>query len=222
MTRRDSEQIILSEPEEDNRIHDNATDRPRRRPSVVRTLSSLFFKAPAFATATTQAVSSHSNSINVTDESNIETRSSRSFANCYDLQEKVLGRGTFAEVKVVVYRQSGNQYAVKIIKKSKLNKTAKTRLMDEISILQSLKHHRIVSLVDYFDGEMDVPPAPNYYLVMDLLKGGELFDRVVKRTSYNEADARLLCKLLLGAMEYMHGKGIAHRDLKPENIFLES
>ena len=51
-----------------------------------------------------------------------------------------LGRGTFAEVKVVVYRESGNQYAVKIIKKSKLNKTAKTRLMDEISILESLKH----------------------------------------------------------------------------------
>mmetsp|Transcript_7288 Transcript_7288/g.15140 ORF Transcript_7288/g.15140 Transcript_7288/m.15140 type:complete len:464 (-) Transcript_7288:151-1542(-) len=212
---------------EEDRLKDKDASNNIRAKSLVRTLSNLFVVAPNADANFHSGLNlndffSDNESIEIISKSSYELVSRRTFDSCYDLQEKVLGRGTFAEVKVGVHRESKQEYAVKIISKDRLSRKDKTHLMDEVSILQSLKHHRIVSLVDYFDGEMDVVPAPNYYLVMDLVEGGELFDRVVERSSYTEADARLLCRILLGAMEYMHGKGIAHRDLKPENIFLES
>jgi len=212
---------------EENRLKDKDASNIIRAKSLVRTLSNLFVVAPNADANFHSGLNlndffSDNESIEIISKSSYESVRRRTFDSCYDLQEKVLGRGTFAEVKVGVHRESKQKYAVKIISKDRLSRKDKTHLMDEVSILQSLKHHRIVSLVDYFDGEMDVAPAPNYYLVMDLVEGGELFDRVVERSSYTEADARLLCRILLGAMEYMHGKGIAHRDLKPENIFLES
>lgn len=61
----------------------------------------------------------------------------------------------------------------------------------------------------------------NYYLVAEYLEGGELFDRIVHKSSYTESEARDVCKILFGALSYMNSKGIAHRDLKPENLLLQ-
>ena len=61
----------------------------------------------------------------------------------------------------------------------------------------------------------------HFYLIMDLLKGGELFDEIVKRSKFEEDDAAEIMLQVLSAMNYLHKKGFIHRDLKPENICLE-
>ena len=61
----------------------------------------------------------------------------------------------------------------------------------------------------------------HYYLVAEYLEGGELFDRIVDKSSYTESEARDTCKILFGALSYMNSKGIVHRDLKPENLLLQ-
>lgn len=62
----------------------------------------------------------------------------------------------------------------------------------------------------------------HFYLIMDLLKGGELFDEIVKRTKYSEKDAALVLFQVFSAINYLHKKGFVHRDIKPENICLEN
>lgn len=60
----------------------------------------------------------------------------------------------------------------------------------------------------------------DFYIVTELVEGGELFDRIVSKAHYTEKEARDLIKLMLETMAYMHGQGIVHRDLKPENLLL--
>ncbi|KAK3102770.1 hypothetical protein FSP39_013833 [Pinctada imbricata] len=79
-----------------------------------------------------------------------------------------------------------------------------------------LSHNNIVQLLDVFDDKAHV------YLVMELVTGGELFDRIVQKGSYTEKDASYLIKQVLQAVQYMHGKGVVHRDLKPENLLYYS
>ncbi len=87
-------------------------------------------------------------------------------------------------------------------------------LLDEISILRELEHDHIVRLYEVYKEQK------YYYLVTELLEGGELFDRIVSKESYNEKEARNVCKTLFDALAYCHQKNIAHRDLKPENLLL--
>lgn len=92
--------------------------------------------------------------------------------------------------------------------------SAVTTILKEAEIMKNLHHKHIVNLEDVFaDGS-------HIYLVMELLSGGDLFDRVVSKTKYSEDDARELMYQLLDAISYLHGKGITHRDLKLENIML--
>ena len=84
----------------------------------------------------------------------------------------------------------------------------------EVALLRECHHVNIVNCVDFLED-----PA-TYYIVMELCKGGELFDRIVVKNSYNEADARGVVRQLLAALQYIHGNNIVHRDLKPENLLL--
>jgi serine/threonine protein kinase len=79
-----------------------------------------------------------------------------------------------------------------------------------------LKNPHIINLYDVFNENYF------YYLVTELMLGGELFDRIVTKTFYNEKEARDVCKILFGALGYCHDRGVAHRDLKPENLLLMS
>ena len=126
-----------------------------------------------------------------------------------------LGEGAFSEVKEVTSRANrAESYAVKIVTKSKLTREDTSALQDEISILKELNHPHIISLHEVFD-------EPSYYfLVTEILSGGELFDRIVTKTFYNEKEARDVCKILFEAMKYCHDRNVAHRDLKPENLLL--
>ena len=129
---------------------------------------------------------------------------------------KTLGEGAFAVVKEATKRGTDETYAVKIVTRSKLTAEDEAALKDEIGILTELRHPNIICLYEYFQD------SRFYFLVTEEMHGGELFDRIVAKTYYNEKEARDTCKILFEAMAYIHSKNVAHRDLKPENLLLAS
>jgi len=139
----------------------------------------------------------------------------RTFSNAYRVGA-VLGEGAFSKVKEARGAKDNKTYAVKIVTKAKLTREDDIALRDEIGILHTLKHPNIIELYEVFD------EAEHYYLVTELMRGGELFDRIVTKTFYNEKEARDVCKILFEALDYCHRHNIAHRDLKPENLLLMS
>jgi len=143
------------------------------------------------------------------------TSGSLSFSDQYKIG-KALGEGAFSVVREATNRRTGESYAVKVITKSKLSIEDESALKDEISILENLKHENIIYLVCHFN------ETTFYYLVTEMMRGGELFDRIVAKTYYNEKEARDVCKILFEAISYCHAEGVAHRDLKPENLLLMS
>ncbi|XP_062522193.1 calcium/calmodulin-dependent protein kinase type 1D-like [Corticium candelabrum] len=132
----------------------------------------------------------------------------------YDLKE-VLGKGAFSEVVLAKEKATGKQYAVKCIDKKAL-KGKEDSLQNEITVLKKVRHPNIVQLIDLCDNKTHL------YLVMELVSGGELFDRIVAKGSYSEKDASTLTKQILEAVNYLHIMGIVHRDLKPENLLYYS
>jgi len=143
------------------------------------------------------------------------TSGSLTFSDQYKIG-KALGEGAFSVVREAANRRTGESYAVKVITKSKLSIEDENALKDEISILENLKHENIIYLVCHFN------EPTFYYLVTEMMRGGELFDRIVAKTYYNEKEARDVCKILFEAISYCHAEGVAHRDLKPENLLLMS
>ncbi|KYM77952.1 Calcium/calmodulin-dependent protein kinase type 1 [Atta colombica] len=152
----------------------------------------------------------------------------------------LLGTGAFSEVRLAESKEKpGQMFAVKIIDKKAL-KGKEDSLENEIKVLRrfsesatpqsgggSLKsdssgekrwltHPNIVQLLETFEDKHKV------YLVMELVTGGELFDRIVEKGSYTEKDASGLIRQVLEAVDYMHEQGVVHRDLKPENLLYYS
>ncbi|XP_070146569.1 calcium/calmodulin-dependent protein kinase type 1B isoform X1 [Ovis canadensis] len=120
-------------------------------------------------------------------------------------------RGAFSEVVLAQERGSSHLVALKCIPKKALR--GKEALVEnEIAVLRRVSHPNIVALED-------VHESPSHlYLAMELVTGGELFDRIMERGSYTEKDASHLVAQVLGAVSYLHSLGIVHRDLKPENL----
>ncbi|NWX29424.1 KCC1G kinase, partial [Notiomystis cincta] len=123
---------------------------------------------------------------------------------------EALGSGAFSEVFLVKQKSTGKLYALKCIKKSPLNRDSS--LENEIAVLKKIKHENIVTLEDIYES------TTHFYLVMQLVSGGELFDRILERGVYTEKDASLVIHQVLTAVKYLHENGIVHRDLKPENL----
>jgi len=132
----------------------------------------------------------------------------RKVEECYEFGDE-LGRGGFSIVKKATNRDSGDVFAIKIIEKKEQTEEELNLLHREIDIMRKLKHKNIIGLFEVYD-EKD-----HIYLVMELVTGGELFDQIVSRGTYSEADAANVIRQILEAVEYMHENGIAHRDLKP-------
>lgn len=131
---------------------------------------------------------------------------------------EVLGEGSFGKVYVAKYKKSPcPEFAIKEII---LERKAGQRLDDiinEINIMGALTHPSIVKMYQYYAG------PKKYHLVMEVIRGGELFARIVTKKTYNESDARDTMVLVLLAVEYMHvDKNIVHRDLKLDNLLLLS
>lgn len=133
----------------------------------------------------------------------------------YDLKETI-GTGAFSEVCLAEDKNDrGKFYAVKCI--DRMGLVGKEESLDnEIQVLRRLNHPNIVRLSDVIEDKSYV------YLIMELVTGGELFDRIVEKGSYTEKDASRLIKQVLEAVDYMHERGVVHRDLKPENLLYYS
>lgn len=125
----------------------------------------------------------------------------------------VVGKGAFSVVREGTNRETGEKVAIKQIAKQHITTSDMKRLATEIEIMKKLKHNNIISLIEVFDNSPD-----NLYLVMELVKGGELFDKIVDKGQYSEKDACNIVKQIVAAVQYMHEHGVCHRDLKPENL----
>nr|XP_006973057.2 calcium/calmodulin-dependent protein kinase type II subunit beta isoform X8 [Peromyscus maniculatus bairdii] len=127
-----------------------------------------------------------------------------------------LMRGAFSVVRRCVKLCTGHEYAAKIINTKKLSARDHQKLEREARICRLLKHSNIVRLHDSISEE------GFHYLVFDLVTGGELFEDIVAREYYSEADASHCIQQILEAVLHCHQMGVVHRDLKPENLLLAS
>ncbi|XP_032873308.1 calcium/calmodulin-dependent protein kinase type IV [Amblyraja radiata] len=129
----------------------------------------------------------------------------------YDVEAE-LGRGASSVVFQCKQKGTEKSYAVKVLKKTIDKKVVRT----EIGILLRLSHPNIIRLKEIFETPLEIN------LVLELVTGGELFDRIVERGYYSEKDAADVVRQILEAVAYLHENGIVHRDLKPENLLYAS
>ncbi|XP_044907873.1 calcium/calmodulin-dependent protein kinase type 1 isoform X3 [Felis catus] len=140
----------------------------------------------------------------------------------YDFRD-VLGTGAFSEVILAEDKRTHKLVAIKCIAKKALE-GKEGSMENEIAVLHKcvdhtvsvIKHPNIVALDDIYES------GGHLYLIMQLVSGGELFDRIVEKGFYTERDASRLIFQVLDAVKYLHDLGIVHRDLKPENLLYYS
>ncbi|XP_041737817.1 calcium/calmodulin-dependent protein kinase type II subunit gamma isoform X6 [Coregonus clupeaformis] len=137
------------------------------------------------------------------------------FTDEYQLYEE-LGKGAFSVVRRCIKKSNGQEFAAKIINTKKLSARDHQKLEREARICRLLKHPNIVRLHESISEE------GFHYLVFDLVTGGELFEDIVAREYYSEADASQCINQILESVHHMHQHDIVHRDLKPENLLLAS
>jgi calcium/calmodulin-dependent protein kinase I len=127
-----------------------------------------------------------------------------------------LGTGGFAVVRKCKRRADGKVFALKVINKKNLEKDDLVILDSEVNIMRQVKHKNIVQLHDVFDSKSKM------CLVLDLLEGGELFDRIIEKGHLTEKLAADSFAQIVSALGFLHAKMIVHRDLKPENLLYET
>ncbi|XP_031440954.1 serine/threonine-protein kinase DCLK2-like isoform X2 [Clupea harengus] len=131
---------------------------------------------------------------------------------------RVIGDGNFAVVKECVERSTGQEFALKIIDKAKCSgkvRLSKEHLIaNEVAILRRVRHPSIIMLIE------EVDTTSHLYLVMELVKGGDLFDAITSSTKYSECEASAMLFNLSAALKYLHQLSIVHRDIKPENLLV--
>lgn len=127
----------------------------------------------------------------------------------YDIRDSVLGYGSFSSVKLCINKNTKQEFALKIINRTLLKHDPD----EEIEILLRYGNHpNIVSLRDVYDD------GTNTMLVMELMRGGELFDKILKQKFFSEREASSVLNVLADALSFLHKQGVVHRDLKPSNI----
>ncbi|KAF6032495.1 DCLK3 [Bugula neritina] len=126
---------------------------------------------------------------------------------------RVLGDGNFAVVNACQHRDTGHEYAMKIIDKSKLR--GKEHMIDnEIAIMKACHQENLVKLYEEFETREEI------YLVMEYVKGGDLFDAIKNSVRFTEPVASKMSADMTNALFYLHSRGIVHRDVKPENLMV--
>jgi len=131
----------------------------------------------------------------------------------YTLKQK-LGSGSYAEVYYCIENATGREFAMKMLDKKKAGRKGLAQAYAEVDILGCLKHPNIIGLHDSFDTQAHL------CLVLELVRGGELFDQIVALRHYTEDTAARLVRNLCLTLKYMNDQGVAHRDIKPENLML--
>ncbi|KAH6935331.1 hypothetical protein HPB50_005213 [Hyalomma asiaticum] len=139
---------------------------------------------------------------------------------------EMLGDGNFARVYQCVSRESGIEFALKIIDKDKCRGKAMSwehcyklcpqeqMIANEVAILRRVQHPNVVRLVEEFNFDTEL------YLVMELVKGGDLFDAIAAATKFPEYEASCLVSHLASALAHLHSLHVVHRDIKPENLLV--
>jgi len=133
----------------------------------------------------------------------------------YELTQK-LGDGAYGVVHKAAHLATGEQRAVKTIRKRKLQKQQALKMLDEVEILKQLDHPNIIKVLEVFESNK------SYHIVTELCTGGELFDRIIASKHFTENLAAYYMHQIISAVAYCHERGIVHRDLKPENLLLEN
>ncbi|XP_043469767.1 serine/threonine-protein kinase GA29083 isoform X2 [Leptopilina heterotoma] len=126
----------------------------------------------------------------------------------------VIGDGNFAVVRQCVHKATGAEYAIKIVDKYKCQ-GKETMLASEVAILRQVCHPNIISLI------AEQETTDQLFLVMELVKGGDLFDAIAAATKFSETEASIMIGHLTSALAYLHSHHIVHRDVKPENLLVE-
>jgi len=130
-----------------------------------------------------------------------------------------IGVGAFSVVKEGVHRKTGKKVAIKILENYGKLEDAEEELdafKNETTILLAPNHKAIVNLLGIYED------AANYFVVMELVEGGELFDEIIEKETIAENRTKDIVKQLLSALEHVHSHGYVHRDIKPENILFTS
>ncbi|XP_075007374.1 ribosomal protein S6 kinase alpha-5 isoform X4 [Calonectris borealis] len=123
-----------------------------------------------------------------------------------DLKEKPLGEGSFSICRKCLHKKTSQEYAVKII-----SKRMEANTQREITALKLCEAHpNVVKLHEVYHDQLHT------FLVMELLKGGELLERIQKKKHFSETEASHIMRRLVSAVSHMHDVGVVHRDLKPE------
>ncbi|XP_018592886.1 ribosomal protein S6 kinase alpha-6-like isoform X4 [Scleropages formosus] len=131
---------------------------------------------------------------------------SSQFLDTYELKEDI-GVGSYSVCKRCVHRGTGTEFAVKIIDKSKRDPSEETEIL-----MRYGQHPNIITLKDVYDEGRYV------YLVTELMKGGELLDRILRQKCFSEREASAVLYTIAKTVDYLHCQGVVHRDLKPSNI----
>ena len=127
-------------------------------------------------------------------------------------ENEILGEGASAVVRKGIKKDNGETYAIKIIDKEQMGETEVENLYNELKIMSLIDHPNIVRVYEYYECHGVV------FIVMELMQGGELFDRIVEYEHYTEKQAAEAFRPIVDAVRYCHSLGIVHRDLKPENL----
>jgi len=131
----------------------------------------------------------------------------------YKIRQK-LGSGSFATVRRVVEKTTGENFALKMIRKKGMNKVELNNLKHEIEILKEITHEHCIQMYDLYI------TSTYTYLITDLCSGGELFDVLTAKQVLSEEETSAIIRQLALALHYLHCLNIVHRDIKPENILL--
>ena len=134
---------------------------------------------------------------------------------CDFIIKQVIGEGTFATVRLAVNKQTGEKVAIKIMEKNKIvQKVDKIRIEREIKVLKNLMHPNIVHLYNVIQSDDKI------YLIMEYVKGKELFDYIVMKKKLSENESCLFYQQIISGIEYLHKLKYVHRDIKPENLLI--
>ncbi|THG06702.1 hypothetical protein TEA_002720 [Camellia sinensis var. sinensis] len=142
--------------------------------------------------------------------------SSRTRVGRYELG-RTLGEGTFAKVKFARNIETGENVAIKILDKEKILKHKMiAQIKREISTMKLIRHPNVIRMYEVMASKTKI------YIVLELVTGGELFDKIASKGRLKEDEARKYFQQLINAVDYCHSRGVFHRDLKPENLLLDA